>query len=82
MILVEIRWPINPFRGEKFAESWLPVAETALDYGATAWTFRRNFDGRIDFIQTATFPTKKAFEAYWYSEEIAAQVDETLKSPM
>ena len=24
MIQVEIRWPINPFRGDKFAEGWLP----------------------------------------------------------
>ena len=27
MIQVEIRWPINPFRGDRFAEGWLPAAE-------------------------------------------------------
>ena len=69
MILVEIRWPINPFRGDKFAEGWAPAAEAVLDYGATEWEFRRNLDGRLDFIQTAVFPTKKQFEAYWYSED-------------
>ena len=73
MILVEIKWPINPFRGDKFAEAWAPVAEAVLDYGATQWEFRRNLDGRLDFIQTAVFPTKAAFESYWYSEEIGAK---------
>ena len=41
-----------------------------LDYGATSWSFYRAHDGRLDFIQTATFPTKADFERYWYSEEI------------
>ena len=71
MICVIIRWAINPFRGDRFAEGWLPAAEAALDYGATAWSFYRAIDGRLDFIQTATFPTKAAWERYWYSETIA-----------
>jgi hypothetical protein len=71
MILVEIRWPINPFRGDRFAEAWAPAAEAALDYGATRWELRRVLDGRLDFVQTAVFPTKHDFERYWYSEEIA-----------
>jgi hypothetical protein len=71
VILVEIRWGINPFRGDKFAEGWAPAAEAVLDYGATQWEFRRALDGRLDFVQTAMFPTKKDFERYWYSEEIA-----------
>jgi hypothetical protein len=71
MIQVEIRWPINPFRGDKFAEGWLPAAEAVLDYGATAWSFTRNVDGRLDFLQTAIFPSKAHFERYWYSERLA-----------
>ncbi len=71
MIEVHINWPINPFRGDKFAEGWLPAAEAALDYGATRWSFTRNKDGRLDFLQTAQFPSKQHFERYWYSEEIA-----------
>ena len=39
MIQVEIRWPINPFRGDRFAEGWLPAAEAVLDFGATQWSF-------------------------------------------
>ena len=70
-ILVEIRWPINPFRGDKFAEGWLPAAEAAMDYGATQWSFCRAWDGRLDFVQTALFPSKAHFERYWYSETLA-----------
>jgi hypothetical protein len=71
MMCVIIRWVANPFRGDRFAEGWLPAAEAVLDYGATAWSFYRAHDGRLDFIQTATFPTKAAWERYWYSETIA-----------
>jgi hypothetical protein len=70
-ILVQIRWPINPFRGDKFAQGWLPAAEAAMDYGATQWSFCRAWDGRLDFVQTALFPTKAHFERYWYSETLA-----------
>ena len=70
MILVQIIWHVNPFRGDKFAAGWLPAAEAVLDYGATWWLFYRALDGRLDFIQQATFPTKAAFERYWYSETV------------
>ena len=70
-VLVEIRWAINPFRGDAFEEAWLPVAEAALDYGATGWAFYRAKDGLLDFIQHAVFPAKLDFERYWYSEEVA-----------
>ena len=71
MIQVEINWVANPFRGDKFAEGWLPAAEAVLDYGATQWSFARAHEGRLDFIQTAIFPSKTHFERYWYSERIA-----------
>jgi hypothetical protein len=71
VILVQIIWHVNPFRGDKFAAGWRPAAEAVLDYGATSWGFYRNLDGRLDFIQEATFPTKAAFERYWYSETAA-----------
>jgi hypothetical protein len=70
-VLVEIRWAANPFRGEKFAAGWAPAAEAVLAYGATQWSFARAWEGRLDFIQTALFPTKAHFERYWYSETIA-----------
>jgi hypothetical protein len=71
MILVQLIWHVNPFRGDRFAAEWRPAAEAVLDYGATSWGFYRAHDGRLDFIQQATFPTKKAFERYWYSETVA-----------
>jgi hypothetical protein len=71
MILVQIIWHVNPFRGDRFAAGWRPAAEAVLDYGATSWGFYRALDGRLDFIQEATFPTKAAFERYWYSETAA-----------
>jgi hypothetical protein len=71
MILVQIVWHVNPFRGDKFAAGWVEAAEAVLDYGATSWGLYRAHDGRLDFIQQAYFPTKKDFERYWYSEEVA-----------
>ena len=71
MITVMLHWVANPFRGDRFAEGWLPAAEAALDYGATAWSFYRAHDGRLDFLQTATFPTKEGWDRYWYSEEVS-----------
>ena len=71
MIVVMIKWVANPFRGDRFADGWLPAAEAALDYGAVAWSFYRAIDGRLDFLQTATFRTKADWDLYWYSEEIS-----------
>jgi len=71
MICVMVNWVANPFRGDRFADGWLPAAEAALDFGAVAWSFFRAHDGRLDFLQTATFPTKADWERYWYSETIA-----------
>ena len=71
MIQVQIRLVANPFRGDRFAESWRPAAEAAVDFGATEWSFTRSHEGRLDFVQTATFPSKAHFERYWYSERVA-----------
>jgi hypothetical protein len=71
VITVQIKWVANPFRGDKFAEGWAPAAEAVLDFGAMDWAFYRAMDGRLDFLQMATFPSKAHFERYWYSERIA-----------
>ena len=60
---VQIDWVANPFRGDKFAEGWLPAAQAVLDFGATEWAFYRALDGRLDFIQTALFPSKATASA-------------------
>jgi hypothetical protein len=71
MVVMMIRWVANPLRGDRFEEGWRPAAEAALDFGALSWSFLRSIDGRLDFIQQATFPSKAHFERYWYSERIA-----------
>jgi hypothetical protein len=70
-VVVSIIWHAVPFRGDKFEEAWRPAAAAALDYGATYWAFLRSKDDRLDFTQLAAFKDKKAFERYWYAEEIA-----------
>ncbi len=69
---MEVRWHLNPLRGDAFEEAWLPAAEAALDYGATRWAFFRSKDGLLDFVQWAFFPEAIDWDRYWYSEEIAA----------
>jgi hypothetical protein len=71
-VAVEIRWAINPFRGDAFEAAWTPAAEAALDYGATFWALLRSQEGQLDFAQHAHFPTKGDWDRYWYSEEISA----------
>jgi hypothetical protein len=71
-VLAEVRWAINPFRGDKFEQAWAPAAEAALDFGATGWALYRSQEGQLDFIQHAYFPAKDGWERYWYSEEISA----------
>jgi hypothetical protein len=77
-IVAEVPWIVNPFRGDKFEEHWLPVAEAALDYGATGWALFRSKEGGLDFTQLAFFATKLDFERYWYSEEITAAREEAV----
>jgi len=69
-VAVEINWKVTPFRGDDFQETWMPVAEAALDFGATGWALFRNTDGLLDFTQYAFFPDKLGFDRYWYSDEV------------
>ena len=70
-VIVMILWHANPFRGDKFEDAWTPAAAAALDYGASAWAFMRSKDDPLDFTQMASFPDKKAFERYWFSEQLS-----------
>jgi hypothetical protein len=85
VVAVVIKWSANPFRGDKFAEGWAPVAEAVMDYGAISWSFYRAKDGLLDFIQTAVFESKADFERYWYSETVAekrAELSGTYQIPL
>jgi hypothetical protein len=70
-VIVTILWHATPFRGDKFEAAWTSAAAAALDYGASSWAFMRSKDDPLDFTQIASFPDKKTFERYWYSEEIS-----------
>jgi hypothetical protein len=71
--LVEVRWIANPWRGDKFEEVWAPVAEAALDYGATAYAFFRSREDQAIFTQLAFgFESKMDWERYWLSEEVSS----------
>jgi hypothetical protein len=70
-LICHVPWHVNPFRGDKFEEAWLPHAAAVLRFGATEWSFLRGLDDPLEFKQYATFPDKTAWERYWYSEEIA-----------
>jgi hypothetical protein len=76
-LVVTILWHTVPYRGDKFEEAWTPAAAAALDYGATYWSLMRSKDDSADFMQMAAFPDKKAFERYWFSEEISEARAET-----
>lgn len=69
--VVQVQWAINPFRGDRFEELWLPYAEAALDYGASAWAFMRSQQDQLIFTQLAWFDDKVDFERYWNSEELS-----------
>ena len=71
--VVEVRWIANPWRGDRFEQIWAPVAEAALDYGATAFAFLRSKEDQAIFTQLAFgFETKLDWERYWLSEEVSA----------
>lgn len=76
VIVAEVPWIVNPLRGDKFEAHWLPVAEAALDYGATGWALFRAKDGGLDFTQLAFMPSKDAFDRYWYSDEVSKAREE------
>ncbi len=69
--VVEVTWVANPFRGDKFAEHWAPIAELALDYGAHAYAFFRSVEDRPTFTQLSFFETKDEWERYWYGDPVS-----------
>lgn len=70
-LMATVVWHVNPFRGDKFEDAWRAPAALALDYGATWWALLRSQDDPLDFFQMAIFSTRKDWERYWFSEQIA-----------
>ena len=69
--VVLLLWHATPFRADKFEDHWRPIAEAALDYGATSWAFLRSKDDPSDFIQMASWRSKLDFDRYWYGPEFS-----------
>ena len=70
--MVQIKWVANPFRGDKFEAAWRPAAEAVLELrrelvGVPA---RRRTAGSTSSSSPCS-PTRRDFDRYWYSEEIA-----------
>jgi hypothetical protein len=70
-LVVEISWITNPMRGDRFEEVWRPVAEAALDFGATGQLLIRSETDPAKFLQYGVWPDKVSFERYWISEEVS-----------
>ena len=66
---VHIPWYATGFRADKLEAALAEIAPVALRYGATSYTVFRYRDDRYKFLQTATFPDKAAWDAYWNSPE-------------
>ena len=62
-IVAEVPWIVTPFRGDKFEAHWLPVAEAALDYGATGWALLRSKEGGLDFHPACLHAVEAGFRA-------------------
>jgi hypothetical protein len=66
---VHIPWYATGFRGDKVAAALGEIAPVALRYGATSYAVYRYADDLYKFLQTATFPDKAGWDAYWNGPE-------------
>jgi hypothetical protein len=69
--VVHIPWYATLFRGDKFADALKEIAPLALRYGATDFAVHRSRDDMYKFLQLASFPDKRSWEAYWYGPEFS-----------
>ena len=65
---VEVPWLLTPFRSDKFVEALVPVAERAINYGATGFLVVRQADDELVVKQYAFFENKADWDRYWNSE--------------
>jgi len=67
--VVHIPWYATGFRGDKLEAALADISPVALRYGATSHALFRYHDDRYKFLQTAEFPDKPTWEAYWNGPE-------------
>ncbi|MGI8632607.1 MAG: hypothetical protein ACR2NA_08700 [Solirubrobacterales bacterium] len=65
-----IDWHVVPFRTDQFIDTWTPVAERVMAFGARGWSLTRNGDDTLHFRQTSVWDDKDDFYDYWHGTEI------------
>lgn len=68
----EIAWEAAPFRGDRFEDLWIPIAEKVLDYGAVGHSFLRSDDDPRLFTQLSYWNDRLGWDRYWYSADVIA----------
>ena len=68
---VHIPWYATGLRADKLADALAEISALSLRYGATSYQVFRYREDRYKFLQTFTFPSHEAWEAFWYGPEFS-----------
>jgi hypothetical protein len=74
-----IDWHVNPWRADRWFETWEPAVKRALAFGARSSTVTRSHDDPLLFRQTSIWDDRADFERYWYSDEITEIREQAIK---
>ena len=66
-----INWHVNPFRADRWYQTWLPALHRAGAFGATAVRLTRSEDDHLHFLQTTVWNDRSDFERFWSSDEVS-----------
>jgi hypothetical protein len=66
-----INWHVNPFRADRWYQTWLPALRRAAAFGATSVTLTRSEDDHLHFVQTTVWEDRADFDRYWSSDEVS-----------
>lgn len=65
-------WHVAPFRADRWLDVWESAAAKMPAYGAKSWSLTRSTEDTLSFQLSGVWEKRSDFEAYWYSDEIAA----------
>ncbi len=60
----------NAFMGDEFETIWAPAAAKVMDFGAKGYSFIREQEDPLHFIQYSYWGDRLEFERYWFSDEM------------
>jgi heme-degrading monooxygenase HmoA len=66
-----INWHVNPWRAQRWYETWLPALERAPSFGATSFSLTRSEEDHLSFLQTTVWENRADFDRFWSSDEIS-----------